>query len=174
MLTRFVTHQARSDEESPSALAEAQSRGADREDVAPQLLEEPDRAPLSSIVEIGGPPSGPGDELHSSPLQTESSLSSSPQLSMPPQVELLNEVTGNPSVIDGLEPPDVGLRQYASPSPTPSEHGSDASRLHLQASTVTDAAATDNDTRPPYPVSSVSAGSFSNPRYTSSHHRRHD
>ena len=159
-----MTHQASSDEESPSALAEAQSPGADREYVAQQLLEEPDCAPLSSIVEIGGPPSGPGDELHSSPLQTESSLSSLPQPSMPPQVELLNEVTGNPSVINGEEPPDVGLRQYASPSPIPSERGSDASRLHLRASTVTDAAI-DSDTRPPSPVSSVSAGSFSNPRY---------
>ena len=159
-----MTQQASSDEESPSALAEAQSPGADREDVARQLLEEPDRAPLSSIVEIGGPPSGPGDELHSSPLQTESSLSSSPQPPMPPRVEHVDEVAENPSVIDGEEPPDVGVRQYASSSPTPSEHGSDASRLQLHASKVTDTA-TNNDTRPPSPVSSVSAEPFSNPRY---------
>ena len=159
MLTRFVTHQASSDEESPSAPADTQSPGADREDVARQLLEEFDGAPLSSIVEIGGPPSGPGDQLHSSPLQTESSLSLSPQPSMPPQVELLDEVAGNPFAINREEPPDV-VRQHASPSLTPSEHGSDASRLQLQASEVTDTA-TNNDSRPPSPVSSVAAGSFS-------------
>ena len=166
MLTHFVTHQAGLDElgESPLALAETQSPGADREDVARQPLEEFAGAPLSSVVEIGGPSSGPGDEFHSSPLHTESSLSLSPQPSMPAQVELVAEVAGNPSVINEAEPPDVSLRRYASPSPTPSEHGSNASRLHLQASKVTDIA-TNNDTRPPSPVSSVFAGSFSNPRY---------
>ena len=83
---------------------------------------------------------------------------------MPPRVEHVDEVAENPSVIDGEEPPDVGVRQYASSSPTPSEHGSDASRLQLHASKVTDTA-TNNDTRPPSPVSSVSAEPFSNPRY---------
>jgi hypothetical protein len=146
VLTRFVTHQASLDEESPLALAETQSPGADREEF--------DGAPLSSVVEIGGPPSGLGDELHSSPLQTESSLSSSPQPTIPPQVEHVDEVAGNSSVVNREEPP----------SPTPSEHGSDGNRLQLLASEVTDTA-TDNGTRPPSPVTSVPAGSFSNPRY---------
>ena len=160
----FVTHQASPNAESPLALAETQSLAADREDVAPQLLEEFYGAPLSSVVEIGGPPSGPRDELHNSPLQTESSLSLSPQPSMPPQIELVDGVAGHSSVINREELPDVGVRQYTFLSPTPSEHGSDASRLQLQASKVTDTA-TNNDTRPPSPVSSVSAGSLSNPRY---------
>lgn len=129
----------------------------DWEDAARQLLEEFDGSPLLSVVEIGGPLGGPRDEFHSSPLlQTESLLSLSTQPSMPAQVEHVVEVTGNPSVING-----VGVRQYTSPSPTPSEHGSDASRLQLQ---VTDTA-TNNDTRLPSTVSSVSAGPFSNPRY---------
>jgi hypothetical protein len=152
VLTRFVTRQASPDARSPLALAETQSPRADREDVARQP--EFDGATLSSIVEIGGPPNGPGDEFHSSPLQTESSLSWLPQPSMPPQVEHVDEVAGNLSVVNREEPPSL----------MPSEHDSDANRLQLLASKVTDTA-TYNDTRPPSPVSPVSAGSLSNPWY---------
>ncbi|KAF8546208.1 hypothetical protein OG21DRAFT_1210476 [Imleria badia] len=141
-----------------SSVAETQPPGADREDAAPQPLEELDRTLLSG-VDMGGPLGGPGDELHSSPSHTESSLTSSPQPTMAPQVEPVDrDAVANPPVIDGEQPSDpvVALRQYASPSPTPSEQDS--------ASRVTNTA-TNNDTRPPSPVSSesVSPDSFSDP-----------
>ncbi|KAG6379708.1 hypothetical protein JVT61DRAFT_10237 [Boletus reticuloceps] len=132
-----------------SADKESQS---DREDTMRQQLEEFEHAPLSSVAEIGGPLGGPGGEPQSTPLQTESSLSLSPQPPMPPQVKYVDdEGTGNPSIINGEE---------ASPSPTPSEHGSDTSRLQIPASKVT-ITATNNDTRPPSPASSDSGRSFS-------------
>ncbi|KAN0085922.1 hypothetical protein V8E55_007056 [Tylopilus felleus] len=136
-----------------SFVAETERLGADREGTAGPPLEELDHAPLSSNVDIG-PLGGPGDEPHSSALQRESSRSSSPQPPMPPQVEHVDEVAGN---TNGEESPDVSLR-HASPSPTPSEHGSNASRLLASKTTIS---ATNNDTRPPSPVSSVSAGSVS-------------
>jgi len=142
-----------------------QPPGVDREGVPRQPLEEVDHTSLSSVVDISGPLGGPGDEHHSSPPQTESSLYSLPQPPMPPQVEQVGEAAGSLSVTNGKEEPrDVGVRQYASPSPTTSEHDSDASRLQLLASKVTNTA-TNNDTRPPSPVSSVSTESFSDPRY---------
>ena len=140
VLMRFVIQPSLDD---GSLAAQMQPLGADRED---QPLEELDRAPLSSGVDIGGPLGGPGDELTSSPPQMELSLPSSTQPVMPPQVELVDDAAANTSEINGEQPPDVALRQYASPSPTPSEHGS--------ASKVTNTTAND-DTRPPSPLSSV-------------------
>ncbi|KAH0834849.1 hypothetical protein J3R83DRAFT_10471 [Lanmaoa asiatica] len=152
---------ASSDGKSPSG--ETQHPGADRENAARQPLEGPDRTSPPPIVESTGPLGGPGDELHNSPLQTESSLSLPLQPPMPPQVEHVSEATANPCVINGEESPDAGLRQYASPSPPPSEHGSE--QLHASGATNT---AVNNDTRPPSPVSSVSAEPFSDTRFMSS------
>ncbi|KAI9460786.1 hypothetical protein HD554DRAFT_2132277 [Boletus coccyginus] len=146
-----------------STLVDMQPPGADQGGGPRQPLEEVDHLPLSSIVDVSGTLVEPGDEHHRSPLQTESSLFSLPQLPMPPQVEPVDEAAGSPSVTNGKEESrDGGVRQYASPSPTASERDSDASQLQSLASKVTNTA-TNNDTRPPSTVSSVSTGSFSDP-----------
>jgi len=141
------------DAESP----DEETPGTNRDDTVRDSCEELDRAP----VVVVGQPGGPGDEIHNSPVQTESSLCSSPQQSMPP-VGSVNEVDANVLGAGGEEPPDAGIRANVSPSPTPSEHGSNinVSQVGLHASGITHAAI-NNDTRPPSPVSSVSAEAFS-------------
>ncbi|KAF8434789.1 hypothetical protein L210DRAFT_3648903 [Boletus edulis BED1] len=114
---------------------------ADREDTMRQQLE----ALLPSDAEIGGPLGGPGGEAQSTPLQTESSLSLFPL----PHID--DEAAGKPTIVNGED---------AFPSPTPSEHGSDTSRIEIPASKVT-ITATNNDTRPLSPASSDSTRSFS-------------
>ena len=125
--------------------------GADRE--------EDTRQPLQELATSVGLVSGPGDKLHNSPLQTDSSLFLSP-----------NEAVVNSSIISGEEPSDVD--QYASPSSTPSEHGSNATRLQLVGSEAT-SAAVNNDTGPPSPTSSVSAEPFSDTRSCTRFCHRH-
>ncbi|KAF8136921.1 hypothetical protein EV363DRAFT_642341 [Boletus edulis] len=113
---------------------------ADREDTMRQQLE----ALLPSDAEIGGPLGGPGGEPQSTPLQTESSLSLFP-------LPHIDDEAGKPTIVNGED---------AFPSPTPSEHGSDTSRIEIPASKVT-ITATNNDTRPLSPASSDSTRSFS-------------
>lgn len=86
----------------------------------------------------------------------EFALPPSSQPIAPPQVEPVSE--GN-HIASGEESLDVDARQYASPSPTPSEHGSSVGRLQLHASQGTNAAI-NNDTRSPSPVSSGPSESF--------------
>lgn len=117
------------------------------------------RAPPSSIVET----TGPSEEPRDGSFQMESTLPLSPQPPVPSQVEHANEAVGNPCIVNEEVSPDVGVRQYASPSPTPSEHGSNVSRQQLHASQGTNTA-TNNDTQPSSSVSSVSSESFPDAR----------
>ena len=118
-------------------------------------MKELDRTPQVTVGLVSG--SG----THNSPLQTDSSL-----------FLLLNEAAVNPCTISGEEPPDVDLRQHASSSPTPSEQGSNSSRLQLVGSEATNTAM-NNDTRPPSPTPSVSAEPFSDTRSCTRFCHRH-
>ena len=96
-------------------------------------LELPDRTPTPSVVGSGlGGPSDEQETLHVEPI----------------------EVPSQPPVPPGAEHtiPDADVREYA-PSPTPSEHGSDTSRLHSPVINQPIC----NDTRPSSPVANQTA-----------------
>ncbi|KAG9311707.1 hypothetical protein JVU11DRAFT_7945 [Chiua virens] len=133
--------------------------------------EQPDFVPpppvMQSIVPLGGPCDG-----DNSPSRTRTSLFLSPQPPMPAQIEHISE-PGEACVISGEQPLDrldVDVRHYASPSPTPSEHGSDVSRMQVHTTGITNAAI-NNDIRASSSVSTVSAdSSFSDTGRTTSSH----
>ena len=135
------------------------------EDAVLRSLEELDRAPPLSVVEMIDLFVGASDEPHDSLSRPEFTQPLSP----PPSVllseaEHVDEPTGNPCImVDGEESPEGDERPYPSPSPTPSEHGSNTSQLQLHTSQVMHTTI-NNETQLPSPESSVSSESLSDSR----------